>query len=96
MLKLSRSHLDPDWCADKTERPPNLVFQKSLVGKMQLHLAVGEQDECRRRNRRLGQVQDLYSLANGDRSPIEIYVLQETVHLAGGDALPPLRRDLLQ
>jgi hypothetical protein len=58
-------HLDPDWSAHKSKCSPDLVLQKSFVGKMQPHLPIGEQDKRRRRHRRLRQVKDLHPLLQG-------------------------------
>ena len=53
---LTRPLLDPDRRAHESEGFANLVFQKALVGEVQLHLAVGEEDERRRRDRGLRHV----------------------------------------
>ena len=45
---ISRPILDPDWGAYEAESFANLIFQKALIGEMELHLAVGEENECRR------------------------------------------------
>src|SRR5437660_7760015 len=96
VVLVSGPHLNPDRCPDKPECFPNLVFQESLIRKMQLHLAVGEENESWRRDRGLGQVEDFYTLANRHRRAIEIDLLQETVHLAGSDALAALCSDFFK
>ena len=48
---VSGAVLDPDWRAQKSERSANLVFEETLIGEVQLHFAVSEDDESRRPNR---------------------------------------------
>src|SRR5689334_9042892 len=90
------SHLDPDWCADEAKCVANLVFEKPLIRKMQLHLTVRKQDKRWRSHRRLRQIQNLYTLTNRHGSAVKIHVLQKAVHLASGNALPPLGCDFFE
>src|SRR4029077_10218711 len=57
--------------------------------------AVGEEYEHRRRNSRLRHVEDFHALTHGNRRAFKVNRPQETVHLAGRDALAPLGSDLL-
>src|SRR5262245_11938597 len=75
---------------------PNLVFQEALVGEVQLHLAIGEDDEGGRRNRGLGHVINLYLLPGGDRGALEVHAFEEAVHLPGTDAFTALARHFFQ
>ena len=84
---LSRPHLDPDRRAHKAKGVPDLVFEKTLVGEVEFHGAVGEEDERGRGDGSLSQVEDFHALAHGNGGAIEVDGLQETIHLAGGDAL---------
>src|SRR5882724_323903 len=88
--------LDPDRRADKAERMANLVFQKSLIGEVQLHLAIGEDEKRRRSHRRLCHVKDSYLLTGGDRGTFEVHMLEKAVHLAGSDSPPALDGDFFQ
>ena len=78
---LPRSILDPDRCPHKPKGRANLVFQKPLVGEVELHSAIREEHERRRRNRRLRHVENLHPLAHWYRRAVEVYLLDETVHL---------------
>src|SRR5215469_9009911 len=88
-------HLDPDWRAYKSKGAPDLVFQKALVGEVQLYLAVRKQDERGRSDRGLRHIEDFHPLAHGHRGAIEINPLEKSVHLRGRDPLAPLGRHLL-
>ena len=55
-LRISRPVLDPDRRSYKSEGFADLVFEKALVGKVQLDGAVGEQHERGRRDRSLRHV----------------------------------------
>ena len=55
-LRISRPVLDPDRRSYKSEGLADLVFEKALVGKVQLDGAVGEQHERGRRDRSLRHV----------------------------------------
>ena len=55
--------------------------------------AVGEEDESWGRDGGLGHVEDADALRVGDASAFEVDVLEEAVHLAGGDALTALAGD---
>src|SRR5437763_12251863 len=61
---ISRPHLDPYWCSHKLKRVANLVLQKSLIRKMQLHLAVGEKNKRRRSDCGLRQIENPHSLTH--------------------------------
>src|SRR5262244_2897716 len=93
---LTRAILDPDRRADEPKRFPDLIFQKTLVSKMQFHRTVGEQNKGWRRHCRLRHVIDLYALADRNRGALEVDVLQEAVHLAGRNALAALGSNLFQ
>src|ERR1035438_9997816 len=86
-LRISCSVLDPDWCAQKSESFADLIFEKTLVGKVELDGAVGEEHERRRGDRRLRHVQNLHALAHRDGGAVEVHALDEAVHLRGGYAL---------
>src|SRR5207237_5467304 len=92
----SGSNLNPDRCAYEAERGSYLIFQKSLIRKMELHLAIGKQDECRRSDGRLGQIENFYALADWDRGAVEVHMLEETVHLSGRNALAAFGGNLLE
>src|SRR5947208_28909 len=62
--RLPGSDLDPDWGSHEFEGAANLVFQETLVGKVQLDLAVGEEDECGWGDGGLGEVKNFYALAD--------------------------------
>ena len=63
---------------------------------MELHLAIGEQDECRRSDGRLGQIENFDALADRDRGAVEVHMLEETVHLSGRNALAAFGGNLLE
>src|ERR1700724_3608413 len=88
-----RPVLNPNRRANESEGFSQLVLEKSLVGKMQLHFAVGEKHERRRGHSRLRHVIDFHLLACGHRSALEIDILQEAVHLGSRNSFPPLGRD---
>jgi len=69
---------------------PNLIFEESLIGKMQLHGPVREQDKRGRSHSRLRHVVNLHALAHGNRGAVKINRLQEPVHLAGRDPFAAL------
>src|SRR5882724_5970248 len=93
---VSGAVLDPDWRAQKSERSANLVFEETLIGEVQLHFAVSEDDESRRPDRGLGHIENSDLLPRGNGGPFEVDMLQEAIHLAGPDALPPFGGDFLQ
>src|ERR1035437_6185680 len=80
-----RAVLDPDRRAHKSKCRANLVLQKTLIREVQLHRAVGEQDERGRRHPCLRHVKNLDSLRHRDRSPLKIDLSEKTVHLTGTD-----------
>src|ERR1700733_4928655 len=53
--------LNPDRSSDKTKSIADLVLKKSLKCEVQLHAAVGEEHECRRRYRGLRHVEKLHA-----------------------------------
>src|SRR5262249_49827704 len=59
-------YLDPDRRAQEAEGTADLVFQKTLIRKVQLHLAIGEEDERRRGHSGLCEVENLHALAYGN------------------------------
>jgi len=87
---------DPDGSADKAEGLTDLVLEESLIGKMELHVAIGEEDERRRRNGGLGEIEDPHTLAHGDGGAIEVDSFQEAVHFAGCDPLAAFGGDFLK
>src|ERR1700722_2737388 len=95
-LSIPRPIFNPNRRPQKPEGFPNLVLQKSLIRKMELHGAVGEQHKRRRRHRRLRHVENLHARTHRHRRPLEIYSLDETVHGRRWDALPPLGRNLFK
>src|SRR5438128_12438812 len=92
---VARAVFDPDRRADEAESLANLIFQEALIGEVQLHGAIGEQDEGRRSRIGLSEVVDFHALADGNRGAFEVNVLEEAVHLAGRDTLAALTRDQL-
>jgi len=88
-------YFEPDGGSDEAEGLAHLVFQKALEAEVQLHIAVCEQDEGRRSDRRLRHVIDLYALVHRNRGALEVDVGEEAVHLACRDALAALACDLL-
>jgi len=90
---IPRTIFDPDWCAQKSERGADLVFQKSLIREVEFDGAVGEEHERRRSNGRLSHVENFHPISHWDRRPIEIDLLKEPVHLRGGDTFAPFGGD---
>src|SRR6266436_2020121 len=88
--------LDPDRRSNESKGAENLVFQEALVGEVQLHLAIGEDDESRRSDGRLRHIVDPHLLAGGNRGALEIHMLEEAVHLAGSDAPAALDSNFFQ
>ena len=95
-LRISCSVLDPDWGADEAKGFADLVFQEALVGEMEFHGAVCEKDERWRGNRGLRHVENLYARLQGDGGAFEIDLFDETVHLAGSDALAAFGGDFFE
>ncbi len=85
--------LEPDGRAGEAEGVADLVFEEALVGEVQFHLAVGEEDEGRRSDGGLRHVVDPDLFRGGNGGALEVDALEEAVHLAGGDALAALRGD---
>ena len=56
---VSGAILDPDRRSHETKGTANLIFQKALIGKVELYFAVGKDNESRRGNRRLCHVINL-------------------------------------
>src|ERR1700709_2809961 len=90
---ISRSILNPDRRPDKSKCIPNLIFKKPLIGEMQLHRAISEEDEGGRRNPSLGHIVNSHSLTYRNRGAFEVNFFQEAVHLASGDPLAALSRN---
>jgi hypothetical protein len=57
---------------------------------VQLDVAVGEEDEGGRGDGGLGHVEDANALGHGHRRALEVDLVEEAVHLPGGDALAAL------
>ena len=55
---VARADLEPDGRACEAEGFADLIFEEALEGEVQLHLAVGEEDEGGRRDGGLGHVVD--------------------------------------
>src|SRR5271165_3089726 len=91
--RLARAVLDPYRSAHKAESRADLVFQKTLVRKVQLDGAIGEQNEPRRRDRGLRHVINLHPFGDGNRGALEVDAAEEAIHLTGADALAALARD---
>src|SRR5262249_46092372 len=88
--------LDPYGRPQKAKAPADLVFQKPLIREVQLYVAVGKKDKRGRGHSRLGHVVDAHAARTGDRGALEIYVLQEPVHLTRSNALVPFGGDLFE
>ncbi len=58
-----------------------MIFQEALIGEVQFHCAVGEEHKGRRGDRGLRHVENLHTLAHRDRGALEIYMLDEPIHL---------------
>ena len=95
LLFVARFNFEPDRRTDELEAVADLVSQKALVAEVQLNIAVGEEDERRRRNRSLSHVINADALVHGHRSPLEVDLIEEAVHLARSDALAALARNKL-
>ena len=63
---------------------------------MQLHRAIDEQNERRRRNRSLRHVQNAHALIHRNRGALEIDLRQEAVHRSGRNALAALFRHQIE
>src|SRR5207245_3077340 len=87
---ISRPVLNPNWRAREAEGTADLVFQEALIGEVQLHRPVSEENEGWRGDRRLCHVVDLHLLAGGNARALEIHSPEEPVHLARRDALAAL------
>jgi hypothetical protein len=74
----------------------NLVLQETLIGKVQLYGAVGEEHERCRRHRRLRHLEDFHARAHGHGRALEIHGFDEAVHRRRRNALAALRGDLFQ
>ena len=60
---------------------------------MQLYVLVREEDEGGGGDGGLRHIVDADAAVHRDRGLLEVYVGEEAVHLAGGDALAPLAAD---
>src|ERR1700687_1951848 len=96
MSTLSGFYFNPDRRPYKSEFLANLVFQESLIRKVQLHLTVGEEHDRWRGDGGLGEVENPHALFHGDGRAVEIDMFQEAVHLARGDALAAFGGDFLE
>src|SRR5215831_12713198 len=85
--------LDADGRSCEAECLANLVFEKPFVREMQLHVFVREKNKGGWRDRRLRHIEDFDFLAMGHSGAIKVHLLDETVHLSGGNALAPFRFD---
>src|SRR6201987_3195059 len=74
----------------------DLVFEEALIGEMQLHSPVGEEDEGGWADVGLRHIKNLHALPHGNGGAFEIHRLQEAIHFARADALATLARDFLQ
>src|ERR1700675_1261090 len=92
---ITRPVLNPDRRPNKPKRRAYLVLKKPLVRKVQLHRAIGEEHEHRRRYSRLRHVEDFHALAHRNGSAFKVNRPQEPIHLSGGDAFAALCCDLL-
>ena len=92
---IARAVFDPNWRTHEAEGMSDLVFQKTLVRKMEFHGPIGEEDEGGGRDGGLGHVVDFHALTDGNGGALEVDVFQEAVHLAGSDALAALGGDFL-
>src|SRR5579872_6459059 len=81
---------DADRGAGKAEGAPNLVFQKPLIGEVQLDGAIGEQHKSGGRHRGLRHVVNFHPLSHGDGGTLEIHLLEKAVHGGGGNAFAAL------
>src|SRR3954465_9960461 len=85
---------DPNRRALESERATYLILKESLIGEVQFAGTIGKNHKRGWRNRGLGQILNADSIARG-RGTLEIDVLQETVHLPGGDTFSALLRNPL-
>src|SRR4051812_22231915 len=96
LVPVGRAVLDPNGRAFKAEGFADLVLQKTLIRKVQLHCAISEQDERGRRGRRLRDVLDANAFRRRHRGALEIHLLEEAVHLTGSYTLTPLGSHVLE
>src|ERR1700690_1008198 len=87
---VASAHFEPDWRALKTKGGTNLIFEKALEGEVEFNVAVGEEDEGGGGDGSLGHIEDANAFRHGDAGALEIYPVEEAVHLAGSDALAAL------
>jgi hypothetical protein len=85
---------DPNRRALESERATYLILKESLIGEVQFAGTIGENHERGWRNRGLGQILNPNSIT-WRRGALKIDILQETVHLPGGDTLSALLRNPL-
>src|ERR1035437_6329721 len=84
LLRVTRAHLEPDGRALEAKSLANLIFKEPLKREVQLDIAVGKQHKRGWRHRGLGHVEDAYALRHRHRSPLKIDLVEEAVHLPGG------------
>src|SRR5215469_4358085 len=89
----TRTVLDPDGCSQKSEGLPDLVLQKTLVGEVQLHVFVREENKSWRRSLRLRHVVNSDFLAVRHGCAFEVHGLKKAVHLGGADPFAPFSGD---
>src|SRR3954454_1908797 len=85
---------DPNRRALESECATYLILKESLIGEVQFAGTIGENHERGWRNRGLCQILNADSIT-WRRGALKIDILQETVHLAGGEALSALLRNPL-
>ena len=73
-----------------------MVFEEALIGEVQLHSSVGEQDEGGWCDVGLRHIKNFHPLPHRNGGAFEIHRLQEAIHFARADALAPLARNFLQ
>src|SRR5262249_21333346 len=74
---------DPDWCSQKSEGLPDLVFQETLVREVQLYVLIGKENESGRRCLCLRHVVNSDFLPVRYRCALEVHGLKKAVHLGG-------------
>src|SRR5215468_12701886 len=89
----TRTVFNPDWCSQKSEGLADLVFQKTLVGEVQLHVLIGKENKGRRRGLGLGHIVDSDFLPVRHGCALEIDSLKKAIHLRGADPFAPFSGD---
>src|SRR5207253_9574794 len=83
LLLVSRPVLDPYRRANESERPPNLILKEPPIREVQLHRAIGEQDEGGWGNRGLSHVINLDLLLRRHGRALKVDCFQEAIHFCG-------------